>query len=284
MTALEQALAYAASGWPVFPCREAGPLRKRPYVARGFHAATRDPEIIGAWWRQWPAALIGVPTGSAGSGFVVLDIDVKNPRANGFDSLEDLGIVLSETPMVHTSSGGLHCLFANPERELKCSAGLIGPGLDVRAEGGYVIVPSPGSGYYWDPVWNRDTVAPLPAPDWLWPHRPGRPPGKVPTFKPGAGLTAYGRAALEGACEAIVRAGPGEQEKTLNAECFSIGTLAAAGGLPPGLALRTLLKAAAAMANYDVRRPWRAEEIDIKVRRAFDAGQTRPRAQRGRAA
>jgi hypothetical protein len=280
MTAAEQAQAYAKTGWPVFPCREAGPLRKRPYVARGFHAATRDPEIIGRWWRQWPQALIGVPTGAA-SDIVVLDIDVKDPRADGFDTLEDLGIILPATPMVHTPSGGLHCLFANPARELKCNAGLIGPGLDVRAEGGYVIVPSPGSGYYWDPVWNLDTVTPLPAPDWLWPHRPSRPLGKIPTFTLGEGLTAYGRAALERACEAIAHAGPGMQEKTLNAECFSIGTLAAAGGLPAGLALRTLFKAASAMPDHDAAWPWRAEEIDLKVRRAFEAGQARPRAMRG---
>jgi Bifunctional DNA primase/polymerase, N-terminal len=283
MTPLEQALDYAASGWPVFPCREAGPLRKRPYVARGFYAASRDPKIIGRWWRQWPEALIAVPTGAA-SGIVIADIDVKDPRANGFDSLEDHGIVLPETPMVHTSSGGLHCHFTNPARELKCSAGLIAPGVDARAVGGFAIVPSAGSGYYWDPVWNRDTVAPQPAPDWLWPHRPSRPPGKIPTFKPGDGLTAYGRAALEGACEAIAHAGPGLQEKTLNAECFSIGTLAAAAALPAGLALRTLLKAAAAMPDYDAAWPWRAEEIDFKVHRAFEAGQRSPRALRGRAA
>jgi hypothetical protein len=281
---IDQALAYVRDrGWPVFPCHEAGPQRKRPYVARGFHGASRDPAIIGRWWRQWPGALIAVPTGEA-SGIVVLDIDVKDPRAHGFDTLEDLGIILPETPMTHTASDGLHCLFANPERELKCSAGLIGPGLDVRANGGYIIIPSPGSGYTWDPIYNLDTVALLPAPDWLWPHRPSRPPGKMPTFKKGDGLTPYGRAALEGACEAIARAGSGQQERALNAECFSIGTLVAGGGLPEGLALRTLLKAAAAMPDRDPAWRWRTEEIDLKVRRAFSAGQTHPRALRRGAA
>ena len=35
---------------------------------------------------------------------------------------------------------------------------LLGPGLDVRGDGGYVILPSSGSGYTWDPLLNFDTV------------------------------------------------------------------------------------------------------------------------------
>jgi hypothetical protein len=159
MSPLDQALAYAARGWPVFPCREREPGRKRPYTPRGFHDATTDAAIIEPWWRRWPNALIGLPTGAA-SGVVVLDIDVKNPPTNGCDSLEDLGHVLPATPMVHTPSRGLHVHFANPERELRCSAGLIGPGLDVRGEGGYLILPSPGSGYRWDPIHHSGSVAP----------------------------------------------------------------------------------------------------------------------------
>jgi hypothetical protein len=49
-----------------------------------------------------------MPTGEA-TGFVVLDIDVKRPDANGFDTLAELGrAILRNTPMVHTASGGLH--------------------------------------------------------------------------------------------------------------------------------------------------------------------------------
>ncbi len=142
MTPLDAALGYAGRGWPVFPCREREHGRKRPYTPRGFLDASTDAAIIERWWRQWPEALIGLPTGSP-SGVVVLDVDVKDHRANGFDTLEDLGHVVPSSPLVHTVSGRLHVYFANPERELRCSAGVIGPGLDVRAQGGYVIVPSP---------------------------------------------------------------------------------------------------------------------------------------------
>jgi Bifunctional DNA primase/polymerase, N-terminal len=276
MSALNEALAHAATGGPRFPCRETEPGRKRPYTARGFLDASCDPSRIERWWRQWPNALVGMPTGAA-SGLVVLDIDVKDPTANGFDSLEDLGIVLPETPTVHTASGGLHLYFTNPtHRELRCSAGLLGAGLDIRANGGYVIVPSEGSGYVWDPISNLDSVAPPPAPAWLWPVQPRRPiaTGPVPIS---AGLSPYGEAAINAACDAIYRAARGEQEKTLNAEAFSIGTLAGAGAVPGDLALRALLKAAAAMPDYDSTYPWRPEELDFKVRRAFNAGTARPR-------
>jgi hypothetical protein len=147
--------------------------------------------------------LVGVPTG-APIGAVVLDIDAKDTAANGFDTLGDLGRgILPETPMVHTASGGLHVYFANPKRELRCSAGLIGPGLDVRATSGYVIVPSPGSGYVWDPVHNFKTTTLAPAPDWLWPPKPSRPSIAPP---PKAVTGPYGEAAIESACNAIVRA------------------------------------------------------------------------------
>jgi hypothetical protein len=188
MTPLDQAIAYAALRRPVFPCRWQESGRKRPLTPRGFLDASCDPAIIGKWWRRWPEALIGMPTGPA-SGLVVLDIDIKDSRANGFDSLEDLGHVLPETPMVHTASGGVHAYFADsPDRELRNSAGLLGPGLDVRGAGGYVILPSPGSGYEWDPIWNFDTVAPVAASNWLWPssrdphlrHQCGRRPGSHP--------------------------------------------------------------------------------------------------------
>jgi len=209
------------------------------------------------------------------SGVVALDIDVKNPPTNGYDSLEDLGHVLPATPMVHTLSCGLHVHFANPERELRCSAGLIGPGLDVRGDGGYVIVPSPGSGYEWDPIHGPDSALAA-APQWLWPAKLSRPFPTRP-IRPVTGLDHYGEAAIEAACNAIARAGPGEQERTLNAESFSIGTLAGAGAIPAGLALQAVLHAARSMPDHDPRWPWRAEEIDLKVRRSFNAGMTHPR-------
>ena len=275
MTPLDGALKYAARGWPVFPCRSTDPGCKRPLTARGFHDATVDPEVIGRWWSTRPDAWIGVPTGKP-IGCVVLDIDTKNPTANGFDTLEDLGhSILPETPMSHTASGGLHVFFALPERELKCSVGLIGPSLDIRATGGYIIVP-PSPGYTWDPIYNFKTTPLAPAPDWLWPPKPSRP-AIAPPPKPVAGLGPYAEAAIDSACSAIVRAPAGEQERVLNSECFSIGTAAGAGIIPADIALRALLRAGNSMPDHDARWPWRPEEVDLKVRRAFSAGLQHPR-------
>ena len=87
----------------------------------------------------------------------------------------------------------------------------------------------------------------------------------------------YGKAAIESACTAIVNAPAGEQERTLNCEAYSIGTLAGAGHVPADLALRELLRAGNAMTDHEARWPWRPEEIDLKVRRAFAAGLQHPR-------
>ena len=97
------ALGYCRRGWPVFPCRRDN---KQPLVRRGFHAARTDEATVTQWLERWPQALIGVPTGRDDAGFVVLDIDIKRPRENGFDTLAELGhAVLPATP-TKTPYGG----------------------------------------------------------------------------------------------------------------------------------------------------------------------------------
>ena len=137
--------------------RDSFGLDLNPPYQRG-RVWTTDQKI--ALVRSW---LIGVPTGRV-SGFVVVDIDRK-PGADGIDTLDEIGVsILPETPIVHTPSGGLHLYFAAPPGEVRNTAGArgrgLGRGLDFRGDGGYVIVPSPGSGYRWDAVW-RLTTAPL---------------------------------------------------------------------------------------------------------------------------
>src|SRR5215469_8136869 len=102
MSAEQEALQYAAErDSSLFPCRpDGGPrLRKTPLTPNGFKDASQDPEVVQRWIERYPTALWGMPTGAA-SGYVILDIDVKRPEANGFDSLEDLGrSILPETPL-----------------------------------------------------------------------------------------------------------------------------------------------------------------------------------------
>jgi putative DNA primase/helicase len=273
-------LDYAQRQWPVFPCHWHGECRKRPLVVYGLHAATRDEAQIRQWWQRWPSALIGVPTGKA-SGFVVLDIDVKDPRSYGYDTLAELGFaILPVTRMVHTSSDGLHLHFDPGGHEIRNTAGKkgrgIGRGLDWRGEGGYVIVPSPGSGYWWDPHWNLDNALLAPVPAELMPREPIRLATDRPVRRT-AGLSPYAEAVLDGACRRIIGAPDGEQEQTLNAEAFAIGTLAGAGAIPSDFARGALIWAARQIPDYDHRHPWRAAEIVRKVNRAFEDGVRHPR-------
>jgi hypothetical protein len=98
--------------------------------------------------------------------------------------------------------------------------------------------------------------------------------------RPSHFLTPYAERALDAACRAITNAAAGEQERTLNAEVFSVATLAGAGGIPADLARRVLYWAASQMPNYDPRRPWRAAELARKIDRAFDDGLRHPREMR----
>jgi hypothetical protein len=277
----EAALEYAEGGWPVFPCIPSGPRRKQPLTSNGLKDATRDAALIDIWWRQWRTALIGLPTGRP-SGVVVLDVDVKRSEANGFDSLADLGFaVLPDTPMAHTPSGGLHLYFVPPVLEIRNTAGHrgrgIGPGLDWRGEAGYVIVPSPSSGYHWDPRWNLGTLPLAPVPAALLPRTLSRPTTTARPVRPTAGLSPYAEAALDRACHRIIAAPGGEQETTLNSEAFAIGTLAGAGAIPSDFARRALIWAARQIPDYDHRHPWRAAEIERKVDHAFRDGMRQPR-------
>ncbi|UUE19383.1 bifunctional DNA primase/polymerase [Microbacterium sp. J1-1] len=139
-SSLQQAAARLAdAGVPVFPCV---PGEKRPLISHGFHEATPDPSQVAAWWRRWPSANIGIPTGSA-SGVDVVDVDRK-PGGNGFDAFgpaRRAGLVDGWAAVVRTPSGGAHFYYpADPGRP-QSSWQAAAAHVDFRGTGGYVIVP-----------------------------------------------------------------------------------------------------------------------------------------------
>lgn len=144
--ALKAALAYAERGQRVFPCG----ANKAPHTRRGFHDGTTDRSRVHAFWSRWPAARIGLPTGSK---FWVLDID-------RMQALEELPDELPRTWTVRTPRGGRHLYFAAVEGVTN-SPGNLPAGIDVRGTGGYVIAP-PSPGYE---VVDRTPIASAPA--WL---------------------------------------------------------------------------------------------------------------------
>jgi Bifunctional DNA primase/polymerase, N-terminal/Primase C terminal 1 (PriCT-1) len=142
------ALKIARRGKPVFPCRP----DKAPYTARGFKAATTNPGLVNAFWNRYRDALIGMPTGKR-SGVFVVDVD-------RLEALRELPQELPETLTVRTPSGGVHLYFKHVSGLTNTSGGLP-DGIDIRAEGGYVIVP-PSEGYS---VKRRAAISD--APEWL---------------------------------------------------------------------------------------------------------------------
>lgn len=153
-------LSYASRGIPVFPCKP----DKRPWTEHGFKDATTDEAQLRSWWNVYPGALIGLPTGEA-SGILALDIDTKN-GARGEESLKALVAQHGQLPLtgvVRTRSGGRHFYFAAAPG-VRNSQGKIGPGIDVRAEGGYIIAP-PSPGYAF--IAGTEGIALASAPDWL---------------------------------------------------------------------------------------------------------------------
>ena len=132
------ALSYAKRGIPVFPCEPGG---KRPLTYNGFWEATTDVRRIKAWWGRWPAANIGAPTGER-SGLLVLDVDPRDGGPKNLNTLERENGPLPRTARARTGGGGVHVVFRYPaQKEVRNSAERLGPGLDVRGEGGYVVVP-----------------------------------------------------------------------------------------------------------------------------------------------
>jgi hypothetical protein len=110
---MDAAIDYSNRGWPVFPC---DPSTKQPYTTKGFKDATTDVNQICDWWTRYPAAMVGLPTGTV-SGLWVLDIDVK-PDANGaieLAKLEAANGALPTTLTASTPSGGTHYYFRYAE-------------------------------------------------------------------------------------------------------------------------------------------------------------------------
>ena len=160
MTVLSSAFELANAGFHVFPVR----ANKRPATPNGWKDATLNMGQIATWFGNREDMGIGIATGP--SGLAVIDIDVKN-GVDGYATWEELCATygyseLPDTPTVYTPSGGQHIYFKG---KVACSAGKLGPGLDVRSIGGYVVAP-PSSGYTWGSVSLFDED-PLYLPEWL---------------------------------------------------------------------------------------------------------------------
>jgi hypothetical protein len=219
------ALEYARAGVHVFPLQPNG---KTPITCNGFKDAITNPKHVEEMWQRCQDANIGIATGA--SGLVVIDIDVKH-GVNGWkafdDCLERLGELPGPTRMASTPSGGAHIYFRAPKgADIKNSAGRLGPGLDVRAHGGYVVGPPSvidGKAYRWDITEPAKVL-----PDaWAEAMRPPKPRKVDPENRPVINrANRYGVAALNDEADIVAKAQPGQRNDTVTRSAFKVGTIA----------------------------------------------------------
>jgi hypothetical protein len=161
----EQIARYATGlGFAVFPCV---PDRKVPATPDGFKAATRDPDRIKTYWSQNPRANVATATGAI-SQIVVIDLDVDvEEGVDGRDVMAQLEHQHGDLPatlMAVTPRKGVHLYFRHPGKVVRNAVGVL-PGLDVRGDGGYVLLPDSsvaGNSYVFE---DRSPIAEFPS--WL---------------------------------------------------------------------------------------------------------------------
>lgn len=140
---VKDATKLGRKGHKVFPVIENG---KIPAIGAWPQRATSDERQIEALWTEQDPVLnvtrhkpynIGIST----TGLLVLDVDNKGQK-RGSDTLAELDVIygLPQTYTVETPTGGYH-LYFKPKAAVRNSACKIGPGLDVRGDGGYVLGP-----------------------------------------------------------------------------------------------------------------------------------------------
>lgn len=164
---LRFALATAELLGPVFAC---GPKSKEPFgklAPHGVYSATRDPETIRAWFRPCSTLNLGL---ALGDGLLALDIDPRHDGDAELARLEREHSAIPETVRAITGGGGAHHLLRFP-LGMPLRNGAIASGVEIKADGGYVIVapsihPS-GGAYAWD-VGALPSETPIAdAPAWL---------------------------------------------------------------------------------------------------------------------
>lgn len=158
--------------WPVFPLR---PREKVPATPHGLLDATTDEGQIRAWWETSRENTrgdfnIGIRTGD---GLVVVDGD---RRKQGHLTLRDLIRRNGAWPATYRvkTSDGMHFYFRS-DIHLASGADALGPGVDIKGQGGYVVAPPsvhPSGHVYQYDVESQSKPQPLPF--WVVEARNGR--------------------------------------------------------------------------------------------------------------
>jgi hypothetical protein len=223
-TALRAAMQF---NYPSFPCN----AHETPACPHGFKDAALPEMGLATLWARYPGELIGVPTGAV-VGFDVLDVDPRNGARAWYEANRSK---LPATRIHRTRSGGLHVLFKHLAG-LRNSAGRVAPGVDVRADGGY-IVWWPSTGF------EHRAVDVQEWPLWLLPAvmTPPKPP-PAPYPKSAGQITDR---ALEGIVRTVATATEGQRNAITYWAAHRLRECVAQGKMTEGLAHEFLIEAAA---------------------------------------
>lgn len=298
---LRAALDAGDRGWKVFPCHgidrrlrcgcgraSCGSPGKHPLLRHGLTEATTDSRLLSSWWRRWPHANVAIRTG-AESGLIVVDVDPPI----GFESLASLertNGVLERARTVRTGTGGVHCYFAHPgsgARIANRASSVLGPGIDVRGDGGYVIAPpslhASGCSYSWTAQSDPPSM-----PAWLvhlLTEERRHEAVDVRQVRRDRGVSAWASTALAGEIERVQTAPEGTRNQTLNRSAFVLGQIVGGGhldhddvadllgqaGLASGLGDREVRMTIASGLRSGARHPRhppdraRADSIDLRL-------------------
>jgi len=145
------------------------------YAPNGIHSATTDTRIIRDWWElRVPEANLGVRTEK----LVVIDVDPRHGGDESFAALEREHGEMQTWRALTGGGGGEHIIFSCPDgveiasfTAASYTTPPLGPGIDVRARGGYIVAPPSrhisGRSYAWSVDHHPADVPLAPAPDWL---------------------------------------------------------------------------------------------------------------------
>lgn len=284
----EIALALAAQGIAVFPCRAGGEHAKQPMPGVFWRStSTTDRDQIDRWWTRWPEAAPGVDLAKAG--FLVVDPD-RHGGPDGVAAWERLAAELglpSGAPVVVTPSSGQHVWFRQPSGRppLGNSRGRLPSGIDVRGAGGFVIAP--GSAMTDRPSYSdADISAAFEAPAKLIEVlEGGRAEAQPETLKSAPPLAPADerpsdervRAYLDAAVPAVVdsarSAGKGGRNEALNVAAHRLGQFVGAGWMTES-EVHSLLEQAAAANGLTAEDGVR--QVRATIRSGLRAGRAKP--------
>jgi hypothetical protein len=263
-TTTTAALATISRGWSIFPVL---PNAKSPVITDWENRATRNADVIAKVWRS--DHNIGIACGP--SGLVVVDLDCGKPLPATWDTMpgvvdgQDVLAVLCErhdpewpswpdwrsTYTVQTPSGGWHLYFKAADDTIRNSTAKLGPMIDIRAAGGFVVgAGSVVNGSAYEVVIDND---PKPLPQWISRLLVARPKVEPQSLasrlsllsKPGVrSADRYVTAAFNNELDAVRTAPQGQRNDQLNRSAFAISRFVAASQLDGTHAAAALLDAA----------------------------------------